>query len=105
MRTRIRRIPSQSSSPGTTTTAAVLPGFETMPTVSIGCIEQELAIPFSAEDRALHQCRAEPECFDGGFNSGADFGMQSGVSDDSASAHLAATGLELPLYQHNEFAG
>src|SRR5208283_802075 len=88
-RTAMARSRSHSSSRGTIARASAEFGLEQMPTVLMVGIEQELLVPFGAEDGAFDHIGAEAEIRRGPFDTLARRLVNLGPAYDAALAHLA----------------
>src|SRR5689334_7097021 len=94
---------SHSSSSGTSTAAALDPGFEMMPTVLMSGIQQEFPVPFRPQDGAIDDSRDKTQLVYGGFDTLAGGPVQDRVADDAAFADLTLADFELRLDQYNHF--
>src|SRR3982751_6720564 len=79
-------------------------GFEMIPMRSMGGMQQELPVSLCAQDRALHQLRAEAQLFHGRLNTLARFLMQRGIAHDSTFADLSLADLELRFYEDDHLS-
>src|SRR5579871_3097997 len=95
------RSPSQSTSAGTSSTAARAPGLAITPTVLMVGIEQEFFVPFGAQNGAVHDAGFESEMAHGALDPVARRLVQFGLPYNPALAYLSPADLELRLDQYN----
>src|SRR5271157_189933 len=95
MRTAMPRPRSHSMSTGTMLAAAVEFGFETIPTVLMVGIEEELLVSFGAENGTFHHGDLESELAHGSRYSLASSSVNEGIAHDAAFAHLAPARFKL----------
>jgi hypothetical protein len=82
-------------SAGTMLAAAAEFGFETIPTVLMVGIEEELLVSFGAEDGAFHHAGFESEFAHGPRHSLASGLVNRGFAHNAALAYLASAGFKL----------
>ncbi len=80
-------------------------GLETIPTVLMVGIEEELLVSFGAEDGAFHHAGLESEFAHGPRHPLASGLVDCRVAHDAALAHLAPAGFKLRLDQYNHLPG
>src|ERR1035438_3576631 len=100
-RTAIERSCSHSSRRGTTASPSGEFGLEQMPTVLMVGIEQELLVPFGAEDGAFDHIGAEAEIRRGPFDPLARRLVDFGPVHNTTLAHLPAASFKLRFDQYN----
>src|SRR5947209_7533755 len=104
MRALMPRALSHSSTLGTSSRAPSEPGLETIPTVLMMGIKEELLVSFRAENRAVHDLRFESEFSHGPGHPPAGRLVQLGLADNPAFSHLALAYFKLRLDQYNHSA-
>src|SRR4051794_7623662 len=92
---------SQAMISGTILPACSDPGLETIPTVLMTGIQQELLVSFGAVDGTLHHVRDESEFLDGAPDTVAGGLVQRGIAHDTALPDLPFAYLKLRLDQDN----
>src|SRR5579884_1811916 len=98
------RFSSHSSNCGTSFPAALLPGFDRIPTALMSGIQQKLAIAFGSANRAFHNIGLESERLDGDPDARAGRGVQRRIADNTPLSDLAPFDFELRFYENNHFA-
>src|SRR5450432_1855120 len=98
------RVSSQASSLGTTSAAVSTAGFEISPTVLMVGMQQELPVPFRAQDRAFHDGCFESQLPRRILNTAAGALLQLRFAHDSTLPHLPFSNFELGLDKYNHFA-
>src|SRR6185436_20555778 len=86
---------------GTRSGASSDPGFDTIPTVLMMAIEEELLVAFGAKYGAVHDLRCETELLDGQPHAVAGGLAHGRIAHDSALAHLPPARFKLRLDQYN----
>src|SRR6185369_11158556 len=103
-RTPILRCASHSRSLGTISPAACELGLETIPTVLMMGIKEELPVPFGAQDGAFHNAGLESELLHDPCHPFAHFLVELGVAHDAALPHQSLSDLKLRFDQYNHLA-
>src|SRR3979490_2584055 len=92
---------SQVMSLGTRPAAAGTPGFEKIPTVLMSGIEQELLVPFSAQNRALDDVLFIAYPSHSRLDALASRAVQLRIAHDAALADLLSAHFKLWLDEYN----
>src|SRR5687768_12229056 len=98
------RARSHSSSSGSSVGARSMPGLDMMPIVLTPGMQQELAIAFSAVDRAVHQSRAKAQALDSILDLAAGGRVKLGVAHNASFADIVPAYFELGLYKNDHLA-
>src|SRR5215831_8438926 len=100
---RIWRARSQAISFGVSSAAAAAPGFEKIPTVLMSGIEQELLVPFRAQDRALDDLGLESHLLHSAFDAPTRRDMLLWVANDATLPNLLPSDFKLRFDEYNHF--
>src|ERR1017187_10459068 len=95
MRIAMPRPRTPSISAGTRLAAVAELGFETIPTVLMVGIEEELLVSFGADEGTFHHAGFESELAHGPHDSLASSLVDARIAHDAAFAHLAPAGFKL----------
>src|SRR5438132_321552 len=97
------RARSQAISFGTSSAASGTPGLEKMQTVLMSGIQQELFVPFRAQDRAVDDRGFEPHILRRLLHALASGAVQLRIAHDPALADLLSAYFKLRLDEYNHF--